>query len=331
MKSEESPNKRIKILYLMRLLTEKSDAEHPLSMSFILSYLGERGIKATRKTIYEDIALLRDFGLDISMTKAVPGCGYFIASRDFETPELKLLVDSVHSSQFITEKKSSELIKKLEALTSEYEATLLSRNVYVKNRVKSMNESIYYNVDSIHEGITKDKQISFLYFEYDVNKQKQYRKDKTRYVVSPFALTWDAEHYYLIAYDADAEKIKHFRVDRMESIWTTEDDREGHLVFGRYDMSIYTRQAFSMYGGTTESVCMEFENSLVNVVIDRFGKDVVFIRQDDDHFRVVTNVMVSPQFYAWIFGLTPQARIVSPDSVIQGMKEMLGQSSELYR
>ena len=263
------------------------------------------------------------------MTKGKPG-GYYIAGRDFEVPELKLLVDSVQASQFITEKKTLQLIKKLERLCSMYEAQLMRRQVYVSGRIKHMNESIYYSVDAIHNGIAADKQITFLYFEYTTDKKKAYRHGGARYRISPFALTWDNENYYMIGFDAEADRIKHYRVDRMESITVADLDREGRDAFETHDMSVYTRRNFSMFGGDEIRVEMEFENHLVGVVMDRFGKGIPVTKVDDAHFRTDATVAVSPQFYAWVFGLGTAARIIGPEAVVQGMREMAERVERMY-
>ncbi|MBQ3108015.1 MAG: WYL domain-containing protein [Clostridia bacterium] len=317
-----SPNQKLKILYLMQMLLEETDESHPLPMEQILANLAANGMCAERKSIYDDIESLRLYGLDIRMTKSRPS-GYYVLSRRFELPELKLLVDSVQESQFITEKKTLQLIKKLESLCSRHEAYKMRRQVLVSGRIKHMNESIYYSVDAIHTGIAEDKKIRFRYFEYTPNKQKAYRHDGAYYCVSPFALTWNNENYYLIGYDGEAACIKHYRVDRMERISVTEEAREGKDAFSSHDMSVYTRRTFSMFGGEETRVDMEFENHLVGVVMDRFGKDAPLVKTDDAHFSVSAEVAVSPQFYAWIFGLGTGARITGPAQVVDGMKQML--------
>ncbi len=324
-----SSNQKLKLLYVMQMLLEKSDEAHPLSMEQILSGLGANGISAERKSIYDDIEALRLFGLDIALTKSRPA-GYYIASRRFEIPELKLLVDSVQSSQFITEKKSLALIKKLERLCSVHEAQTIRRQVYVSGRIKHMNESIYYGVDAIHNGIAADRQISFKYFEYTPEKTKHYRHGGKLYVVSPFALTWDNENYYMIGYDAEEEKIKHYRVDRMEKISMIDAPRQGHEKFGAHNMNIYTRRTFSMFGGEEIRVEMEFENHFVGAVLDRFGKDVAIIKVDEAHFRISAPVAVSPQFYAWVFGLGAGAKITGPKDVADGMRSMLEAAARSY-
>ncbi|MEA4854202.1 MAG: WYL domain-containing protein [Christensenella sp.] len=325
----KSSRQKLKLLYLMQLLLKKTDESHPLSMKKIIAGLEENGIFAERKSLYDDMDCLRMYGLDIQFTKADSG-GYFIGNRDFEIPELKLLVDSVQASQFITEKKTFQLIKKLENLCSMYEAQLMQRQVYVSGRIKHMNESIYYSVDAIHGGIATNRKISFRYFEYAVDKTKNYRHNGERYTVSPFALTWDNENYYLIGYDGNVKEIRHYRVDRMENIVVTKEDREGQESFQQKDMSVYTRRNFSMYGGSDILVTMEFEDPLVGVVMDRFGKDISVIKSGENYFYVTASVAVSPQFYAWMFGLGNRARILAPKEVRLGMTDMLDAVKNYY-
>lgn len=210
----KSPNQKLKLLYLMEILLQQTDERHPMTVPEMIAQLAQRGVSAERKSIYGDLEALRTFGIDIVQTKTKT-TGYYVGTRAFETPELKLLVDSVQSSKFITHKKTLALIKKIESLASIYDAQLLQRQVYVHGRVKSMNESVYYNVDEISDAISRDRQIRFHYFEYTISKQRRYRKAGAYYVVSPLALMWDNENYYLLAWDAEAELRKHYRVDKM--------------------------------------------------------------------------------------------------------------------
>ena len=216
---------KLKIIYIMEYLLKNSDEDHAVTTSQIIAYLKSHDITAERKTIYSDIDALRDFGLDIIQVSEGNNHGYYVASRDFELPELKLLVDSVQSSKFITHKKTLSLIKKIEKLASIHSAQLLNRQVFVKNRIKTMNESIYYNVDEIHNGISSNRKIRFLYFEYNVAKERVYRHGGAYYVVSPFAMTWDDENYYMVAFDSAAGIIKHYRVDKMEKITVLDEER----------------------------------------------------------------------------------------------------------
>lgn len=227
---------KLKIIYIMEYLLKNSDEDHAVTTSQIIAYLKSHDITAERKTIYSDIEALRDFGLDIIQVSEGNNHGYYVASRDFELPELKLLVDSVQSSKFITHKKTLSLIKKIEKLASIHSAQLLNRQVFVKNRIKTMNESIYYNVDEIHNGISSNRKIRFLYFEYNVAKERVYRHDGAYYVVSPFAMTWDDENYYMVAFDSAAGIIKHYRVDKMEKITVLDEERDGQEAYEALDV-----------------------------------------------------------------------------------------------
>ena len=293
-----SAYQKLKPLYIMNYLLQNSDEDHLVSMSQLIEHLAAHGIPSERKSVYDDIEALRVFGLDIVQGRSGKNAGYYIANRSFELPELKLLVDSVQSSKFITHKKTATLIKKIETLASIHEAQLLNRQVYVKNRIKTMNESIYYNIDAIQSGISQNKKIQFKYFEYTVQKTRHYRKDGAFYVVSPFAMTWDDENYYLVAFDSQAGIIKHYRVDKMTEISSTEEDRDGLDAYQALDMAVYARKVFGMFSGEEESVQLRFENHLVGAVLDRLGQEVFIIADGDDHFTVRADVVVSPQFFA---------------------------------
>lgn len=233
-----SERQKLKLLYLVRLLEAESDQSHPVTVSRMLSYLEEHGIRAERKSVYDDLAALEEFGLDLEHRPGRTG-GYYLASRSFELPELKLLVDAVQSSRFLTEKKSLALIEKIEQLASIHDAQSLHRQVVVLGRVKTMNESIYYNVDEIHSAIAQNRQITFLYFDYAPNKEPVFRHGGKRYCISPFALTWGDNNYYLIGYDAAAAILKHFRVDKMQAISLSPQVRQGQALFEKLDLRQY--------------------------------------------------------------------------------------------
>ncbi|MGE4484288.1 MAG: helix-turn-helix transcriptional regulator [Oscillospiraceae bacterium] len=325
----KSQNQKFKLLYIMEFMLKNTDEEHPVTTPQLIEYLDSRGVSAERKSIYGDIETLRLFGLDIMQTRAV-SAGYYIASRNFELPELKLLVDSVQSSKFITEKKTLALIKKIEGLASSYDAKKLHRQVFVKNRIKNMNESIYYNVDDIHAGISGDRKISFKYFEYSVGKDRVYKHGGKRYLISPFALTWDDENYYLIGYDEQAEAIKHFRVDKMAEISVTDEERGGKDRFEKLDVAAYTGHVFGMFTGEERAVRMVFDNRLAGAVIDRFGKGVILSPSDGEHFTFTAGVAVSPQFFGWICGFGEMAAIVAPAEVRQQMGEHVRKIANIY-
>ena len=319
-----------KLFALYQILYEYTDDNNGLTMAEILSKLQNRGITAERRSIYDDIEILRnDFDIDIEARKTTT-TRYHLQSREFELSELKLLVDSVQASKFITEKKTYTLIKKLENLCSKYEAGSIQGQVYLTNRIKSMNQSIYYNTNEIHSAISNGKQISFQYLIYTIAKKETFRRDGSRYTVSPFALIYAEENYYLLAYDGKAEKFKHFRVDRMKNIQISTLDREGIEQFKQIDMARYTTQTFSMFGGETERLTLEFSNHLIGVVIDRFGKDIPIRKTDEEHFQVSVNVVVSEQFFGWLFGLGTGARIVSPQSATERMIKSLKDVKKAY-
>ena len=321
---------KLKILYVMDYLLKNSDENHHVTVAQLIDELERRGISAERKSIYADIEALQDFGLDIVQGGKGKSSGYYIAGRDFELPELKLLVDSVQSSKFITRKKTMDLIKKIEQLASRHEAQQLRRQVYVTHRLKTTNEAIYYNVDEIHRGIAANKKIRFHYFEYTVSKERRFRRDGAWYVISPFALSWDDENYYMVGFDSDASIIKHFRVDKMADIATTEEARDGETIYEALDMGVYARKTFGMFTGRETSVRMRFDNALVGAVLDRLGQDVMLIPDGDTHFTVRTDVVVSPQFFAWVCGFGDLAEILGPESVVEQMKEHVRQILALY-
>ncbi len=311
-----------KLLYIIKMLHEKSDEEHPIKMDAILAMLDKEGIRAERKSIYNDMDTLRDFGYDIVLTKGKNG-GYFLASRDFEAAELKVLVDAVSASRFITTKKSKELIGKITKLAGEHEAKQLKREVYVVNRVKSDNESIYYNVDEIHRAIEGNRQISFKYLEYSLKKEVQYRKGGKVYIVSPWALTWSEEKYYLIAYDAEAKVMKHYRVDKIKEITILKEARFIDESNKQFDVAQYCNQFFGMYAGEPELITVRFPNRLIDVAIDRFGKDITVHAKDEISFSARIQVAVSPQLFGWITGLGAEVKITSPEHVVDEYKKYL--------
>ena len=324
----KSSNQKLKILYLMKIFLEKTDCDHSLTLAEIIDELSKYDITAERKSLYDDIETLRAYGIDIETTRDTR-VRYYVASRLFELPELKLLVDAVQASKFITARKSGELIKKLESFSSTYEAMRLQRQVYVSNRIKTMNESIYYNVDFIHSAINDNKKISFKYYEWTPDKEKKLRHNGATYLVSPWALTWDDEYYYMIAYDSEASKIKHYRVDKMVNIGVSDELREGADIFSDFDMAIYSKQTFGMFGGELASVLIECDNSLAGVIIDRFGTDVT-IMPKGDKFEASIRVMVSPTFISWALGFGGKLKILSPGNVAQMLKDTAKDALSLY-
>ncbi|MDE6875384.1 MAG: WYL domain-containing protein [Lachnospiraceae bacterium] len=326
----EGSGKKLKAFYVMRYLLTESDEAHPVTMEQIIDYLGENGISAERKSLYDDIEALRVFGLDIIGEKVGRSYHYYIGARDFELAELKLLVDSVQSSRFITVKKTRELIKKLEVLAGRHNARQLQRQVYVAERIKAMNESIYYNVDALHMAIANNVRIHFQYFQWTVQGREELRHDGKVYEISPWALSWTDENYYLIGYDGEAGIIKHFRVDKMLKISQTELLREGRDRFEKFDMAVYARKMFGMYDGEEQVVKLAVKRELVGVMIDRFGREISFLPAGDGWYQVSVRVAVSGQFYGWVMALGAGAKIVGPGHVVEGMRKEIHRLNEQY-
>ena len=331
MAERKGENQKLKMLYLVQLFSRETDDTHKLTMPEIITKLAAEGVNADRKTLYQDFEELRRFGFDIISEKDGRNFYYYLGSRDFELPELKLLVDSVQSAKFITDKKSAQLIKKLESLVSKYEGSQLHRQVIISGRVKTMNESIYYNVDKIHAAIGEDRQIRFKYFDWNLKKEMEPRYDGKWYRLSPWALMWDDEKYYLVAYDSKHETIIHYRVDKMTQIGILDEKREGHEAFRKFNIAHYTNTLFGMFAGDETKVTIEAENRLVSVFIDRFGKDIIIAPIDDDHFRTTVTVAVSKQFFGWIMAIDGDVRIVAPDTVVRQIREEIERQAEKYR
>lgn len=310
----KSSGQKLKLLYIIKYLSESTDETHPLSTARLIEKLEAEGISSERKSIYDDIERLRDFGYDIITVSNRQGGGYYLAGREFELAELKLLVDAVQSSRFITTKKSRELIKKLEQMAGKYDAGKLQRQVYVAGRVKTENESIYYNIDTIHRAIQENRQILFTYMDWSLQKKLLPRKNGEK-KVSPFALIWKEENYYLAAYDSVGGIMKHYRVDKMGKVAVTEEKRDGTELFAHMDLAAYVNQTFGMFAGEEESVTLRFPNRLIGVVLDRFGKETDVRPLTEDTFAVRAKVSVSGQFFGWLAGIGKDAVIVAPESV----------------
>ena len=329
-RAQKTNGHKLALLYTMRCLLEQSDEEHPVNAAAIARYLRANGLDADRRTIYSDVSILAEYGFDILVAEGGKSGGYYLASRDFELPELKLLVDAVQSSKFITERKSADLIEKLASLTSEANAKKLSRAVFIRNRAKTENESILYSIDSIHEAMQNDCQVAFQYGEVTPEKKVEARKGGARYQVSPWALTWDDENYYMIAYDDLADKIKFYRVDRMLKTRAASEKRAGAALFRDFDLGAFSKKTFSMYGGRDEQVVLRCENHLAGVVVDRFGSDVKIVRDGESHFKATATVSVSPQFFGWLTAIGSGMVLESPVSVRNEYRAYLKSLLEEY-
>ena len=308
----KSDNQKLKILYILDYLERNSHVDRYVNATELIGMLAKRNISCDRKTIYSDIAALQDYGVDIVSEPGKNG-GYYIASRNFEPHELKLLIDAVQSSRFLTEKKSHELIQKLCTQCNEQDAKLLTRSVLVSGRVKSMNDSIYNNVDYIQEAIAQNIQIRFRYFDWDIGPKRKYIEKE--YLASPYGLCQDNENCYLLAY-SDRHGITSYRVDRMSDIRLTETARVSCPELTGKAFHTHANRLFQMYSGDAVNVKLRFHRSLINVVIDRFGKDTMLIPDGEEHFTFTVSVAVSPMFLSWVMGFGSKAKILHPKSVV---------------
>ena len=323
----KSDNQKLKIFYILDYLERNSNEKHPIRASELISMLDRNhNIRCDRKTVYSDVAALQDYGIDIVSMPGKNG-GYYIASRNFELPELKLLIDAVQSSRYLTEKKSRELIEKLCSQCNEQDAKLMRRTVLVSGRVKSMNETIYYNVDAIQEAIAQNRQIGFRYFDWDFGGKRKYREKE--YLASPYGLCQDHENCYLLAH-SDRHGITSYRVDRMTDIHLTDDARIPCQELTGKALHEHAKRLFQMFSGDAVDVKMRFHRSLLNVVIDRFGKDTMLIPDGEEWFNFTVNVAISPMFLSWIIGFGGKAKILHPQAVADQCKALCLEAMSQY-
>lgn len=316
-------NQKLKLLYLAKIMQEKTDDTHYLTMPEIINELAKYDIEAQRKSVYDDIAALNDYGIEIIKEMRSYKTYYHCVSRDFELAELRLIIDAIASSKFITLKKSKDLIEKLEKMASHYDAKLVKREVYISGRVKSMNESVLYTVDAIQNAIAYNHKITFQYFNWNVDGEMELRHDGAYYEISPWALIWDDENYYMIGYDESVDDFKHFRVDKMLHTSEIKKRRQGRAEFDKKDKEIYTKKHFRMFGGEEERVTLLCTKDMANVIIDQFGRDVTLRKVDDEHFEVRVDVVVSNQFFGWIVALDGKVMIKAPEKVKHDMNALL--------
>lgn len=322
-------NQKLKLPILERTLLRETDDEHPMTVPELISVLEQNGVTAERKSIYDDMEALRELGLDVQSRKGKTP-GWFVGERDFQLAELKLLVDAVQSCKFITRKKSDDLICKLESFSSRHQARTLQRQVYVAGRVKTMNESVYYSIDKLHAAIAAGHVVTFKYFEYNVRKEKVFRREGKRYQVSPYGLIWDSDNYYLVGYDHLNGDLRHYRVDKMGELAVTCLARQGLELFKDFDMASYAQKHFGMFRGQEGRVTLRCENTLVGVVLDRFGQEAMLVPDGESHFTVTVSAVVSPQFLGWLFGLGAGVRVLAPDWAAEEFQKQLRRVSQGY-
>jgi predicted DNA-binding transcriptional regulator YafY len=312
----------------MKILLEQTDEEHPMSVKDLIGQLSLYGIAAERKSLYADIERLTDFGINVESQKTNT-VGYFVGDRQFELAELKLMVDAVQSSRFISAKKSAGLIKKIAALGSVHHAKQLNRHVFVDGQPKTINEDVLYNVDAIHAAINDNKKISYKYFDYNAKKRRIYRKNGELYIQAPVALCWKDDSYYLIAYSAKHDGFAHYRVDRMNNVTVLDEPRES-IGKDRFDVAAYTKKMFGMYSGELVRATLSFDPSLVNVVFDRFGRDIHIKEESDGWATVSVDVSASPVFLGWLLQFGSRAKIKTPDNLITAMQSLISDAAKNY-
>lgn len=321
-------NNKIKLLVLAEIFRRETDEKHPLSLAEITDRLSRAGIEAERKCLYNDMELLTRFGMTIEKSGTGKSTAYYLAEREFELPELKLLADAVACSKFITQKKSGQLIDKLTSLGSRYDAGELRRNVIVYDRIKNENEQIYYTVDAIQQAITEKKRLLFFYFDYDRRKRKSYHNGGALIELSPYALCWREESYYVVGYYPKRGVVTNFRVDKMErarmlDIARTEPPES-------FSLADYTKKRFGMFSGEDTRITLRVHNSLSGVIFDRFGRDIAISIDDDEHFIINQPVTVSPILFGWIFQFGDKIEILSPENVKEEFLRHLGVVREKY-
>lgn len=326
-----SRNQKLKLLYLAKIMQEKTDETHALSMSEIISELNKYDIEAQRKSIYDDIAALNDYGIEILKYQEGYNTYYHCVSRDFELAELHIIIDAIASSRFITVKKSKELIKKLENMVSLYDKNLLERSVFVSGRVKNMNESIFYTIDAIQNAIANNHRIRFQYFGWNVDGEMQMHRNGEYYDISPWTLVWDNENYYLVGFDSEADDFRHYRVDKMLNAEETDNKRNGASKYKAKDKSVYSRMRFRMYDGEEQTVSLMCDNDIANVIYDQFGRDIQVQKIDETHFRARVEVAVSGQFLGWILALEGKVVIESPEIVRERFVGLMNDNMRNYK
>lgn len=306
---------KVKLLRLSELLRQETDEEHPMTTMTICSRMEKMGIPCERRVVARDIALLNEIGIEVMTCQVGKEKGYYVADRSFSVPELKILIDAVQASGFITEKKTEEFITKIAALGGTHRAEILKGNVVHFNTRKHSNESIYYNVDAIEQAILNKKKFIFRYFDLDMNGQKKYRRDGHHYVVEPVALVFNEDNYYAVTYSSRHDGTANYRVDRMDSVEMVDEDICEKALELRSEVCEYTEQAIKMYGGPIQTVVLEFDNKLTGAVYDRFGEGISMMEAGDGKLAASVKVQISPTFWGWLFQFGNKMKVISPESV----------------
>lgn len=325
---------KLKLLYILKILNELSDEENPLTVNDIIDELAKYEITAERKSIYSDLSLLEEFGVDICKCQSKIH-GYFVGSREFELPEIKLLVDEVQASKFISKKKTIELIKKLKNQTSKNQAKLINEQVFTDDRIKCINEEIYYNIDKLCTAINISKKVQFQYYDYDLNKNRVLKNTGMYYLVSPYGLSWFDDNYYLIGNYDKYENLSHYRVDRICNIMIMDSPRIDFKLLSSYknyfNIADYIKKTYNMFSGTNEVIEIRFKNNVINSILDKFGTDITIIREENNYFKIRVEANISDGFISWLFTFGGDAEVVSPQSLREKIKEKINSIQNLYK
>lgn len=315
--------RKVKLLKLLELLRQRTDEQHPMTTNQVCAAMGEMGIPCDRRIVTQDVAALNELGYEIMVTTVGHEKGYYIEDRSFSVPELKILIDAVQASSFITEKKTRELIEKIAALGGIHRAEVLKRNLVCFNTRKHSNEKILYTIDRLEEAIVTQKKVIFLYFDLNEQGQRVYRRGGHHYVVEPVALVFNEDNYYLTCYSSRFDNTSNYRVDRMDAVQIIDEPCCEKAVSLRDQVAAYTEQAFKMFGGQLEDVVLEFDRSLIGVVYDKFGENTPMMPSGENKCLASVKVRVSPVFWGWLLQFVGQMRILSPESMTDRLKEYL--------
>ena len=327
---------KLKLLYIKDYLEKHSDEENPISVEQIMEMLEEKGIHCERKSIYSDVKTLKEYGVDIS-SERMPRAGYSILSRDFELPELRLLIDAVQAASFITQKKSKELIKKIGTLCSENQRKLIEGQVYIDNRVKCTNEEIYYNIDILNRAIQKKRQVSFTYQKRAMaESEDKYTVTEKDFCVSPYALIWSNDHYYLVANNEKYDNLMHTRIDRMKKVeitdFTARDFSEVSPYKHFFDSADYSGKIFNMFSGDTQKLELCCENSILEEILDRFGSEATLRKSQRDGWFVLTaKCVVSEGLVSWIMQFGAKVEVIAPKTLRNDVRKKADEIFRLYR
>jgi len=322
--------KKVRLLRIWEILKQESDENHPMPTTVLLAKLKEGGIECDRRTLYNDIKALNEFGYEVMCNRAATN-EYYVVDREFDIPEIRILMDAVQAASFITEKKTKELVDKIARLAGSRTGEVLKQNIVDFNSTKGTNEHIYYSVDEIATAINSHKKITFTYFDYDEKHRKVYRKEGASYLVNPVATVFADDKYYLVCYDDKHGNLAAYRVDRMESVKTSIEDINETEEAKKFDVIRHRKQAFGMYAGEPERVSFEADKSILDPIFDAFGDEVNLMSISENRVRFTEEVQLSPTFFGWCAQFGKKLTILSPQKVMDAYVDFLNDSLTLYK